>query len=290
VRCVAVIPAHRAETTIETTIRALREDTDAAPDRILVVASPEGATASIAARLGAEVLRTPSRLSAGAARNRGRLQAPEADLLLFVDADCALTPGALRALKAGIFEHGLDAAGASVVPEPKAGVAWVRHLLEFKDAEPGCDPPWPSMTPSATLLCRASVFDAVGGFPDMWPGEDLVFCARMLRSGFRVRRLDGAVTVHHHPPGIGVMLRHQFVLGRTSAQARRSEAIEGAAGATSPAWVPLLFAGRAVRAVRWLARYHATEIPRFVALSPLYLAGLATWCAGFGRGAAEARQ
>lgn len=289
-RCVAVIPAHRAEATIERTIRALRADSTAAPDRVVVVASPDDATASIAERLGAEVLRTPSRLSAGAARNSGRLAAPEADLLLFVDADCALAPGALRVLRAGISERGLDAAGASVIAEPNRGVAWVRHLLEFKDAEPGCDPPWPSMTPSATLLCRASAFDAVGGFPDMWPGEDLVFCARMLRSGFRVRRLDGAVTVHRHPPGVIVMLRHQFVLGRTSAQARRSEAIVGVAGAASVAWVPLLFAGRAARAVRWLVRYHAADIPRFVALSPLYLAGLATWCAGFGRGAAEPRQ
>jgi len=175
------------------------------------------------------------------------------------------------------------------VAEPHTGVAWVRHLLEFKDAEPGCEPPWPSMTPSATILCRAAAFDAIGGFPDMWPGEDLVFCARLSRRGFRVRRLDAAVTVHHHPRGIAAMLRHQFVLGRTSAHARRREEIEGGRTVTSVAAAPLLFAGRALRAVRWLARHHPFDLPRFIALSPLYFAGLASWCAGFGRGAAETR-
>jgi len=287
VHCVAVIPAHGAERTIENTILALRADADTAPERIVVVASPADGTAAMAERLGAEAIRTSLRLSAGAARNRGRHAAPEADLLLFVDADCALAPGALRALRSAVLERGLDVAGASVVPEPATGVAWVRHLLEFKDAEPGCAPPWPAMVPSATILCRAAAFDAVGGFPDMWPGEDLIFCARLLRSGFRVRRVDDAVTVHHHPPGVVAMLRHQFVLGRTSARARRSEAMDDSRYATSVAVVPLLFAGRALRALRWLARYHRRDLPRFVALSPLYLVGLAVWCAGFGRGAAE---
>jgi glycosyltransferase involved in cell wall biosynthesis len=288
VRCVAVIPAHGAERTIERTIRALRRDPDVQPERIVVVASPADASAAIAERLGAQTIRTPIRLSAGEARNRGRLAAPDAELLLFVDADCALAPASLQALWSAVVDRGLDAAGASVVPEPRTGVAWVRHVLEFKDAEPGCEPSWPAMAPSATILCRASAFDAIAGFPDMWPGEDLVFCARLLRRGFRVRRIDDAVTVHLHPPGIATMLRHQFVLGRTSALARRREEMDDAAYATSAAAVPLLFVGRALRALRWLARYHPRDIPRFVMLVPLYLAGLAVWCGGFARGAAEA--
>jgi GT2 family glycosyltransferase len=183
----------------------------------------------------------------------------------------------------------LDAAGASVVPAPSTALAWVRHLLEFKDAEPGCESPWPSMMPSATMLCRAAAFDAIEGFPDMWPGEDLVLCARLLRGGFRVRRLDAAVTVHHHPPGIAAMLRHQLELGRTSARARRIEKMDGRHYASSVAAAPLLFAGRALRAVRWLVRYHPRDIPRFVVLAPLYFAGLAAWCSGFGRGVVETR-
>jgi cellulose synthase/poly-beta-1,6-N-acetylglucosamine synthase-like glycosyltransferase len=287
VRCVAVIPAHAADRTIERTIRALRADPDAAPDRIVVVASPADASAAVAERLGADTIRTPRRLSAGAARNVGRRAAPEAELVLFVDADCALAAGSMRALRSAVVEHGLDVAGASIVPEPSTGVAWIRHLLEFKDAEPGCAPPWPSMVPSATILCRVQAFDAIGGFPDMWPGEDLVFCARLARSGFRVRRLDDALTVHHHPPGVRTMLRHQFRLGKTSALARRIEALDDGRFATSAVAVPLLFVGRAARALRWLGRHHRRDIPRFVVMSPLYLAGLAAWCSGFARGSVE---
>jgi glycosyltransferase involved in cell wall biosynthesis len=289
VRCVAVIPAHAAERTIESTIRAVREEADVAPDRIVVVASPADSTAAVSEHLAVDTIRTPTRLSAGAARNRGRQAAPEADLLLFLDADCSLAPGALRKLRSSLDEKGLDVAGASVVPEPATGVAWVRHLLEFKDAEPGSEPPWPSMVPSATILCRASAFDAVGGFPDMWPGEDMVFCSRMLRQGFRVRRVDDAVTVHHHPPGVQTMLRHQFALGQTSALARRIEPFDDSVYAWPVAAAPLLFAGRTFRALRWLVRHHRRDIPRFIALSPLYFAGLAAWCSGFARESAEAR-
>ena len=65
--------------------------------------------------------------------------------------------------------------------------------------------------------------------------------------------------------------------------------MDGARYATSVAAVPLLFVGRALRALRWIVRYHPRDIPRFVVLVPLYLAGLAVWCGGFAHGAAEAK-
>ena len=83
------------------------------------------------------------------------------------------------------------------------------------------------------------------------------------------------------------MFRHQFVLGKTSARARRSEAMDDSRYTTSVATVPLLFVGRTFRVLRWLFRYHRRDVLRFVALTPLYLAGLAVWCAGFACGVVE---
>lgn len=288
VPCVAVVPAHRAERTIARTIRSLQAADPLAPARVLVVASPVDATAEIAERMGVEVVRTSRRLSAGAARALGRRVAGNAEFLLFVDADCAPRPEALAALWSALESRRLDAAGASVEAAPATTIAWVRHALEFKDSEPGAPSPWPAFVPSATLLCRAAAYDAVGGFPDLWPGEDLVLCSRLARAGYRVRRVDGAVTVHRHPPGFAAMLRHQFALGTTSARARSWEPLEGAAYLRHPlASVPLLFAGRTTRMLGWLRRRERRERVAFLWRAPLYWAGLASWCAGF---ATEARR
>lgn len=285
---VAIVPAHRAEKTIARTLHALFETTAGQLDDIIVVASPDDATAAVAEQLGVTVIRTRERRSAGAARNIGRDAARGADSLLFVDADCAPAPGAVAALDEAMRRDRLDAAGASIVSEPYTRVAWVRHALEFKDSEPGATVVRPGFVPSATILCDARAYDAIGGFPDLWPGEDLVFCARLLRFGYQVARVPEAVTLHAHPPGIGVMLRHQLALGATSARARRIEPLPGGEWSRRPWAAPLLFAGRFSRMIGWAAR--TSQLRK--ACSPLraagYTAGLAAWCAGFAREAAKA--
>ncbi len=283
-RSAVVVPAHAAAATIARTLRSLARDSRSLHlDVPVVVASPDDDTADIAERLRAKVVRTPTRVGAGVARNLGRERAGRPDFLLFVDADSAPKPGALSALYDALESQRLDAVGASVLSEKAGPVAWVRHLLEFKDAEPGCVPSSPSIAPSTTFLCRAAAFDAVGGFPDLWPGEDLVLCARLVEAGFRVRRIDAAVTIHRHPSGVATLLRHQHALGMTSARARRMTHIEGSALVERRGTAPLLFAGRALRMGRWLLRHHRAEVPRTIGASPLYFAGLAAWCAGFAR-------
>jgi GT2 family glycosyltransferase len=277
-----VIPPPVAAATIARSLRAIAREAARVPlDVPIVVASPADDTAEISLRLGASVIKTPERLSAGLARNVGRGHAGDPDFVLFVDADCTPAPGSLGVLLDALYRRSLDAAGASVLADSDNVTAWVRHALEFKDSEPGVPPAWPGFVPSATFLCRTSAFDAVGGFPDLWPGEDLVLCSRLLRAGFRVRRVDAAVTLHRHPVGIAKLLRHQYALGSTSARARRMTKLDGEFFARHQAAVPLLFAGRSTRMLRWLYRHRRREIVRGCLASPLYAAGLSAWCAGF---------
>ena len=283
-----VIPAHAAAATIARTLSALADESKrVALSPPIVVASPADATADIAAAMGARVVRTPERVGGGLARNLGRAHSGACDLVLFVDADCAPAPGAIAVLHDALRSEPLDAAGASVLADSDGPIPWVRHLLEFKDAEPGSDPSWPSFVPSATLLCRTAAFDAVGGFPDLWPGEDLVLCSKLLRGGFRVRRVDAAVTFHRHPPGVATLMRHQYALGLSSAHARRLEPVGGEFFLRHRAALPLLFAGRAGRMLRWHLRHHPRALARSAACAPLYTAGLLAWCAGFAHGARD---
>lgn len=258
------------------------------PERIVVVVSPGDRTAERCERVpGVEVIRCRQRLSAGAARNLGVRVAGDCGLLLFVDADCRLDGDCLAALLDAVTVRGCTAAAAAVRCEGRAASARLRHLLEFKDAE-GSGPAQPSwQVPSATLLCRKQGFAEAGGFPDLWPGEDLVFCRRLHSAGRIVRRVDDARTYHVHPEGWCLLLRHQYRLGRTSALARRLVDLHGSWLVRYRWLAPLLVLARAARGGVWVARFHPRDLVWLFGVLPAYLVALTVWTAGFAHGARE---
>src|SRR5690606_33916020 len=201
-----------------------------------------------------EVIEAPAPLSAGAARNLGREHAGDAGALLFLDADCALEPGGARLLHAELIERHLACVSARVLRDGCGIVARVRHALEFKEAEGRASPRPPHLPPSTTMLCRAVAFDRVGGFPDMWPGEDLVFMHRLRAGGMRAELSRLVQTRHRHPPGVGAMLAHQYRLGATAARARAMTGMHGAVFVRRRWLVPLLAPARLVRILAWYAR------------------------------------
>jgi len=283
-RCTAIVPAYLAEATLGATLDGLLHDNADAVERVIVVTSPGDESASLAAaRADVDVIASSTRLSAGAARNLGRRCAADAELLLFVDADCRAEPGAVARMIDSLAGRRLAAVGAVIACGGGGAIAWLRHLLEFKEAASEEAGPWPWMLPTAALLCRADVFDALGGFPDMWPGEDLVFCHRMFAAGHPVAKVVAAKFHHRHPRGLRRMLRHEYLLGATSARARKLTGMHGSAFVRRPWLAPALLAGRAGRAALWLARHRRSELPLLALLSPLYVIALAAWTAGFTR-------
>jgi GT2 family glycosyltransferase len=275
-----------AESTLERTLDSLTTGNRDVVRRVIVVASPGDGSASIAERYaGVEVLRTRERASAGRARNLGRRAAGDSSYILFLDADCSLAAGSARALLEACDRESLAAAGSPIRSSSNAAVAWIRHLLEFKDFEAGVVSRWPWMLPSAALLCRTEAFDRAGGFPDLWPGEDLVFCERLRVAGLRVRRVESTAVTHEHPRGVARMLIHQFRLGRTSAVARRVTGMQGFEFVRHPWAIPMLFGARLWRSIAWVMRERPRDIGRLAAYFPLVVAGLVSWTFGFARGA-----
>jgi GT2 family glycosyltransferase len=288
--CVAVVPAWRAAATIERTLASLA---DAGLARAVVVASDE-ATAERAQAFAAgspsfDVLveRTGGRLTAGAARNRGRWQAGRPSFLLFVDADVAIAPDCVTRLLEAARSEELAAAAAAILCEGRHPVARARHLLEFKEASALRPPPRDWRLPSTCLLVATGAFDAVGGFPDAWPGEDLVFDAALAGLGARRRLVPDARAVHRHPEGLAEFFRHQRRLGATSAWARRKVAGRGSLAVRQPWLAPLLWPARVLRTVAWGIAGGPRAFLEVATLAPLWMAGLLVWTAAF---AGEARR
>ncbi len=281
--CTAIVPAYASAATVERTLRDLRRAGGGALRRIIAVCS-DTATADVARKVeGVEVIASPVRLSAGRARNVGRRNAVGDDLLLFVDADCRLDSGAVGRLIEELDTAEVDAVAARLISEQTSAVAWLRHLLEFKDYEPGASRPLVWMAPSAVLLCRAEAFDRAGGCPDMWPGEDLVFCHRLARRGGRVGLSASVVARHCHPPGWKTLLLHQVRLGETSAEARRMTGMKGESFSRSLLWAPCLGGARLLRSLVWVLRRRPAHVLRLVFLLGPLFAALGCWTLGFAR-------
>lgn len=290
----AIVPACRAERTIGAALESLRIANASFVDRVLVVTSSDDPTVEVVrawARRDPRVeLHTAARRrSAGAARNDGRRAVARAgdaaELLLFMDADCRLEPGGARALAEEMAREKAAAISARVVCDSTGAVARCRHILEFKEAASRRDPPRAWLPPSTTLMCSAAAFDRAGGFPDQWPGEDLVFAQVLRAQGDRVLRSRRTATRHAHPAGLTTMLAHQLRLGRTAAEARRRIEMPGSALARRPWMAPLLFPARILRTARWQVGEGPAAAGLGLLLSPLLVVGLAAWTAGFLAGA-----
>lgn len=142
-------------------------------------------TLAIASRYGARIVSGDK--GRGAQMNRGAWAA-EGDVLLFLHADCRLGPDAGREMRAaledptvvgGAFRLELEGAGAGL--RFAAGASNLRaRYLKTPYGDQG-------------LFLRRSVFEAIGGFPEIAFMEDVAM-VRHLRKYGKLVRLDATVT------------------------------------------------------------------------------------------------
>jgi GT2 family glycosyltransferase len=135
--------------------------------------------------------------TAARARNAGfeRLleEAPDTELVQFVDADCALSPGWLETATRALRES------------PDVAVVCGRRRERFPETSVYnrlCDVEWDTPVGEARAcggdaLVRTAVFRGVGGYdPGMIAGEEPDLCLRIRRRGQRILRLDAEMTLH----------------------------------------------------------------------------------------------
>jgi len=186
-----IVPARDAAATIGATLAGLAAQ-ERAPDEVIVVDDGSGdATATIAERAGATVVRGAGQ-GPGAARNAGAAAAT-GDVLAFLDADCEPQMGWLRAGVAALQDAEL--VQGRTTPPPDAVVGPFDRTLWVVA-------PW-GLFETANLFVRRSLFDELGGFePWLSPArskelaEDVWFGWRAVRAGARTAFCDEAL-VHH---------------------------------------------------------------------------------------------
>lgn len=226
--------------------------------RILVV---DNASSRPIARMdGVQLVRAPSRLTLGAARNLG-LQHVETPYVIFWDADDLMLPGTLAALEAGLEADVRRVAFAMAIRESPSGRRhrwpreWIGRLVQMPRLLALLDCIWSQFPATGATIMRSDAVRDGGGYADADSGEDwslgvsLAFRGRLgwsERPGRVYRVYPESVSARH------LSLTHQ----RRHQRAVRAR-IRGDGGI--PTWA------RALLPAVWLGQYGALGLHAVVA-------------------------
>lgn len=126
---------------------------------------------------GAQVIRSPTRLTAGAARNLG-LAHVRTPFVMFWDADDLMLPGTLAFLERQLTGRPALAAAAAAIVEDEHGTRhrWPRPWLGRITRRPSvfalANSVWSLYPTTGATLIRTELVRAAGGFADADSGED----------------------------------------------------------------------------------------------------------------------
>jgi glycosyltransferase involved in cell wall biosynthesis len=197
-RVSVVFPAYRSEATVAGCLAALRRQTYADFEVVLVDSGPGAGTAEIVTRDFPEVRCHVSgtRLLPHAARNLGVTFA-RGDLLVFSDPDTYARPDCLERLVAAWERTGDVVVGVIA----NHGSRWLDtriHLCKFSKVLPGGPSRPVDNAPTANALCSREAFEAIGPIPaDVMQG-DVSWSRNALAAGRRLTFAPDAVVEHHH--------------------------------------------------------------------------------------------
>jgi GT2 family glycosyltransferase len=219
--CSVIVPAYRAERTLPALLAALERQTigRGAFELIVVDDGSPDATAEVAGRAGAKVLRQRNRGPA-AARNAGA-RAAETEILVFTDADCEPAPDFLERLTAPLLADPRLVAtkGAYRSRQPEIVARFVQIEYEEKYARMaalqavhgGID-----FIDTYAAAFRRDAFLAAGGFDETFPDasvEDQELSFRLAAVGALMRFVPEARVFHLHAASVGAYARKKWKIG-----------------------------------------------------------------------------
>lgn len=245
-----VIPAYNEAEGIHRCVTSIVACAPASMDHeILVVDNgSEDETASIAARAGAKVIASEA-ATIGGVRNDG-VKASRGTILVFLDADCALTPGwaaEFEQLIAKLEEDRLWCAGSQVIPPPSDPVfLWKYWFIPFSTQASA------SHVGSAHMIFHRDGFLSVGGFDEVLEtGEDFELCSRVHRGGGSVLNVPELRVEHYgFPRTWKAFFRRERWHGKGDATSVRA-VLSSRVAVTSILFVLSIVAGVVAIAVGW---------------------------------------
>ena len=284
-----IIPAYHGAATIAACLASVQRATEGRRAEIIVVDSSGDRCGEIVREQFPKVtcVLSPSRLSAGAARNRGVAMA-RGRILFFVDQDCVVPHDWIAALEQHFSDPATGGAGGSLgILNPESLTGCGVYFLEFFRHFPHDGPPQRNRNFLLGSNCayRPDVLRD-NGFPDQTLGEDVLLSHQMRPQGFDLVYDPRVEVLHRNREGRQEFFRYNTKMGAASAadqlimmrhRSRLFLRFPILAFLTPVIVLPLIF----VRLLRCSKRRR--YLPTFLLLLPLCLAGNLVWAAAFRR-------
>jgi GT2 family glycosyltransferase len=194
-----IVPAYNAADTLPKCLRALQPAVGPTTDLVLVDDGSTDGTADVAAALGVRVVRRSRAGGPAAARNHG-VRSTGGAIVVFVDADVVVAPGAVaRALDTLASAHELAGVFGSYDDEPAAPglVSQFRNLLHHFVHQGGNADAFTFWAGFGAV--RRETFAAVGGFEErrgQYAIEDVELGYKLRAAGYRLRLDHGMLCTH----------------------------------------------------------------------------------------------
>jgi glycosyltransferase involved in cell wall biosynthesis len=282
-----IIPAYHGDATIAACLTSVQRATEGRRAEIIVVDSSGDGCGEIVREQFPNVMLvlSPTRLSAGAARNRG-VAIARGTILFFVDQDCEVPHGWIAALEKHFTTPATAGVGGSLaILNPECLTGCGVYFLEFFRHFPHDGSPQRNRT--FLLGCNSAYRADVlrdNGFPDQTLGEDVLLSHQMRQRGLDLVYDPRVEVLHRNREGRQEFFRYNTKMGAASAACQlvvrhpRSWLFlswPALAFLTPLIVLPLIF----VRLLRSTRPY----LPTFLRILPLCVAGNLVWAAAFRR-------
>ena len=280
-----VVPTYNGERTVVDCLRSVRAAVGDRYAEIIVSDSSTDSTADLIAQQFPEVrlLRSKTRMSAGAARNRGAA-ASCGRLLFFTDQDCVVPSDWLTRLEAHLSDPSIDGVGGAVgIRNPTSASGCALYFLEFLYHFPARRDPQRDTTflVGCNAAYRAHVLRAVS-FPDQTIGEDVLFGRQVRHHGFHTLYDPTLEVLHQNKEGWRTFFAYNHRMGQASADYQH--ALGRRSGAIALRYPALAFGAPIVilpSIARRLMSSHRSYFRRFSVVAPMCLVGNLCWATGF---------
>ncbi len=280
-----ILPSYRQKAVIFDALESVyKQETDCSFEVIVVESSGDDTAELVQQRFPqVRVIELPQRAFPGTARNAG-IQTAKGRYLAFTDTDCIVDKKWLSSLLEA-HRQGFRIVGGMVRNgTPHNLIGTLDYLLEFSDLIT----PYPTKDKSHFGTCNVSfdrdVFDQHGLFADQIKGSDSIYTRLLISKGEKLFHQPSAIIWHRNRTRLRKIFRNQFELGTGAAINRYKYDLQGKAFVRYPILIPLLPIVK-YTAIAWrLLRNRFVEFIKFLLLSPLALAVLVVYAAGFAKG------
>jgi glycosyltransferase involved in cell wall biosynthesis len=220
----------------------------------------------------------------GEARNLGAAEA-EGEFLAFTDSDCIPDQNWLRNILENLNLGHKVVGGGIENARPESFISRAEYYIEFREFSPNSPKREIRFLPSCNFSISRSVFEQIGGFPDVRASEDALFSHQLTDKGFKIIFDPNVKIQHQNRDKWRPYLRNQFILGKYAAVVRRILPMPGGFFVKIPYAFPILPWIRTARTLRFIFQNSFGRAVRqlfdFLIIYPIFFVGSMVWSYGF---------